>query len=167
MTNAPPRRADRSPVGVPRHPLVRAAIGIAVSVVCLVLVTRGIDPARTLAVLAGADWTLVALAAALVLLDLGLRAWRWQRLLRPVRSIAYGRVLRHTAIGYLANNILPARLGEVTRSVTLGREEGMSASTTFGTVIVERILDTGAIAVLAVPVARVSFRTRGDLSLSR
>lgn len=128
---------------------MRAAVGIAISVVCLAVVVRGVDPARTLAVVAGADWGLVALGAGLVVIDIALRAYRWRLLLRPVAALAYPLVLRHTAIGYLANNVLPARLGEVTRSVTLGREADLSRSTVFGTVLVERVLDTAALGILA------------------
>ena len=45
-------------------------------------------------------------------------------------------------VGYLANNVLPARLGELVRSHYLGDREGISRSATLGTVVVERIVDT-------------------------
>jgi hypothetical protein len=140
---------ERQPWRSRSRSLVRAAVGIAISVVCLAVVVRGVDPAQTAQVVAGADWRLVALAAALIVADIGLRAYRWRLLLRPVAALPYPMVLRHTAIGYLANNVLPARLGEVTRSVTLGREADLSRSTVFGTVLVERVLDTAALAILA------------------
>ena len=77
---------------------------------------------------------------------------------RPRRTLAgparadrgaspYRRVLGYTYIGYLANNILPARLGELVRSHALGEGEGISRTTVLGTVVVERIVDTVMVVV--------------------
>jgi hypothetical protein len=57
-------------------------------------------------------------------------------------------------VGYMANNVLPARLGELVKCHYLGDREGISRSATLGTVVVERIVDTvvlvtiGAVAIL-------------------
>jgi uncharacterized protein (TIRG00374 family) len=64
-------------------------------------------------------------------------------------------------VGYLANNVLPARLGELVRSHYLGDREGISRSATLGTVVVERVVDTvvlvgiGAAAILVLNVRGV------------
>ena len=58
------------------------------------------------------------------------------------RRIPYRRVLGYTYIGYLANNVLPARLGELVRSHSLGEKEGVARTTVLGTVVVERVVDT-------------------------
>ena len=62
-------------------------------------------------------------------------------------------------VGYLANNILPARLGELVRSHALGEGEGISRTTVLGTVVVERIVDTVmVVAIAAVGVLVLSVR---------
>ena len=63
-------------------------------------------------------------------------------------------MLGYTYIGYLANNVLPARLGELVRSHALGEGEGISRTTVLGTVVVERIVDT--VIVVASPRSRSS-----------
>jgi uncharacterized membrane protein YbhN (UPF0104 family) len=46
-----------------------------------------------------------------------------------------------TTIGYMGNNVYPARAGEVLRAVILKRKEGVSVSASLATIIVERIFD--------------------------
>ncbi len=90
--------------------------------------------------------------------DIGARGARWRALLAPIAPLPYRRVLGYTYIGYLANNVLPARLGELYRSHALGEGEGISRTTVLGTVVVERVVDTVmvvAIAALAVLVLSV------------
>jgi len=94
-----------------------------------------------------------------VFLDVAARGGRWQALLAPIKRLPYRRVLGYTYLGYLANNVLPARLGELVRTHALGEGEGISRPTVLGTVVVERIVDTvivvglAALAVLILGVA--------------
>jgi hypothetical protein len=81
-----------------------------------------------------------------------MRGARWRVLLAPIATIPYRRVLGYTSIGYLANNVLPARLGELVRSHSLGEKEGIARTTVLGTVVVERVVDT----VMVVAIASVS-----------
>jgi len=82
-------------------------------------------------------------------MDLTLRALRWQRLLRPIASVRYRSMLGYLLVGYLANNVLPARLGELVRSHYLGDREGISRASALGTVVVERIVDLVAVVGIA------------------
>ncbi len=70
-----------------------------------------------------------------------IRAWRWHYLLGPVKKIPTRVMFPITAIGYMGNNIYPARAGEVLRAVVLKRREGVSVSASLATVVVERIFD--------------------------
>ena len=82
---------------------------------------------------------------------------------RPDRAAPYRRVLGYTYIGYLANNVLPARLGELYRSHALGEGEGVSRTTVLGTVVVERVVDTVmVVAIAAVAVLVLSVRGRDE-----
>ena len=138
--------------------LARTGLGLAVSIVSIALVVRGVDLGRTAQILAAAQpsWLLAALA--FQSLDVVLRATRWQRLLAPIRSVRLRPMLGYLLIGYLANNILPARLGELVRSHYVGDREGISRAAALGTVVVERIIDTvvvvaiGAVAILVLHV---------------
>ncbi len=141
--------------------LARSGIGILISVVCVYLVLRGVDLGETARLLGGArlPWLLLALAG--VTADLFFRALRWQRLIAPIRPVPLRRLSGYMLVGYLANNVLPARLGELVRSHYLGDREGISRSATLGTVVVERVVDTvvlvaiGAVAILVLNVRGV------------
>ena len=69
------------------------------------------------------------------------RAWRWHYLLGPIKKIPTSTMFPITTIGYMGNNIYPARAGEVLRAVILKRKEGVSVSASLATIIVERIFD--------------------------
>src|SRR5215510_8093024 len=69
------------------------------------------------------------------------RAWRWHYLLGPIKKIPTATMFPITTIGYMGNNIYPARAGEVLRAVILKRKEGVSVSASLATIIVERIFD--------------------------
>ena len=69
------------------------------------------------------------------------RAWRWHYLLSPIKKIPTRTMFPITTIGYMGNNIYPARAGEVLRAVILKRREGVPVSASLATIIVERIFD--------------------------
>jgi glycosyltransferase 2 family protein len=69
------------------------------------------------------------------------RAWRWHYLLKPVKAVKTRVMFPITCIGYMGNNIYPARAGEVLRAVILKRREGVPISASLATIIVERIFD--------------------------
>lgn len=143
-----------------RGRLVRAAAGVAISLVALLLVLRQVDLARTGSILATAApaWLVAVLCAQVV--DLAFRGLRWQRLLAPIHRLSYARTMDYLLIGYLANDVLPARLGELVRSHYLGDREGISRTTTLGTVVVERVVDT-AVTVVIASVAILVLQVRG------
>jgi uncharacterized protein (TIRG00374 family) len=116
-----------------------------------------------LEVLAGADLTWVLLMLVTAFIDVGARAARWRWLLRPIKVVRYLRMLGYTYVGYLANNVLPARLGELVRSHAAGEGEGLSRTTVLGTVVVERIVDTVIVVGLAA-LAVVVLSARGIIT---
>jgi uncharacterized protein (TIRG00374 family) len=142
---------------------IQAIVGIAISVVAIAIVLGSVDLQKTAAVLGrtAPGWLLVALAFLTV--DVLLRAFRWQRLLAPVAHVAYRPILRYILVGYLANNVLPARLGELVRSHFLGDREGISRTTTLGTVVVERVIDTTMVVAIAA-VAILVLNVRGVIT---
>ena len=55
-------------------------------------------------------------------------------------------------IGFMANNVLPLRLGEFVRAYVIGRREKLSVSASFATIVIERVFD-GCTVVLFMAVA--------------
>ena len=127
----------------------RAALGIGISVVALVLVVRSVDLAAAGDALRGADPRWLVALVAFIVADVILRAIRWKVLLRPVANVPLGTTLSSLLVGYLANNVLPARLGEVVRSHDLGERTGISRTTILGTIVVERVVDTVVVVTIA------------------
>ncbi|HEX5014697.1 MAG TPA: lysylphosphatidylglycerol synthase transmembrane domain-containing protein [Candidatus Limnocylindrales bacterium] len=134
---------------MPRISLLRAGIGAAISLVALLLVLRSVDLAATAEALRNADWRWLAVLLGFIGLDLSARSLRWQRLLAPIAHVPYLHTVQYLLVGYLANNVLPARLGELVRSHYAGDREGISRSTTLGTIVVERVIDLAAVVSIA------------------
>lgn len=86
------------------------------------------------------DLLLAALAA--VAATYVTRAVRWQYLLRPIGPARFRTAFRTTVIGFAVSAVLPVRVGEVLRPYLLARREGLSATATFATIVLERLLDT-------------------------
>lgn len=132
-----------------RRTILRTVIGIGISAVAIWILARSVDLPRTFDVLRTANPAWIVVMVGTVLLDVAARGGRWQALLAPIKRLPYRRVLGYTYLGYLANNVLPARLGELVRSHALGEGEGISRPTVLGTVVVERIVDTVIVVGLA------------------
>ena len=76
------------------------------------------------------------------------RALRWQYLLLPVGRVRLSTAFRTTVIGFAVSSLMPAHAGEVVRPYLLARQEGLSATATFATVVLERLLDVTAVLLL-------------------
>ena len=155
MTRGAPARRMRQ--------LLRGSLGILFSVAALALVANQIDPGKTASILAGAGKGWRAVVGVAVCVDLTFRAWRWQVLIEPVAHLRFRSVLGSLLVGYLANNVLPARLGELVRSHHLGDREGVRRATLLGTVVVERVVDTAVLVVIAAA-AIVILNVRGTVA---
>jgi len=82
------------------------------------------------------------------LLSLWIRAVRWRYLLNPIKKVGLPELFKATAIGFMANNILPARIGELVRAYILGDREKISKTACLATLVVERLFDGFAILLL-------------------
>jgi uncharacterized protein (TIRG00374 family) len=132
-----------------RGGLGRAALGIAISAIALFLVARSVDIPAAWDAMRAAQPAWLVLLVGLVCVDLVTRGLRWKVLLSPVGRVRYQDSLSSLLVGYLANNVLPARLGELVRSHDLGERSGLSKSTILGTIVVERVMDTLVVVVIA------------------
>ena len=91
---------------------------------------------------AGANRWIIAAAISLTMVSYVVRAYRWRYLLAPIGPARLKVCFETTVIGFMVNFLVPpGRLGEIARPYLLARREGLSASSTFATVILERVLD--------------------------
>jgi glycosyltransferase 2 family protein len=116
-------------------------IGTSISLALLVYLFARVDYGQLWQSLASANLALLLLASALLLGNLVMRAWRWQYLLKPLKRVSFSNAISATAIGLMANMLLPVRLGEIVRAVILGQRERIDKSASFATVVVDRLLD--------------------------
>jgi uncharacterized membrane protein YbhN (UPF0104 family) len=87
----------------------------------------------------------LAAAVGLYLLATLLRGERWHRLVRRgTRSDAYAL----TTVGYMGNNALPARAGDILKAMLTAHHGGVARRDAFGTLVAERLLDALALALV-------------------
>ncbi len=116
-------------------------VGVALSAGFLYLALRGLgirdiwDPLKT-----ARYWWLIP-GVGVYFIGVWVRSWRWHYLLRPLKAISTPKMFPIVAIGYMGNNIYPARAGEILRAVILKRKEGISISASLATIVVERVFD--------------------------
>ncbi len=116
-------------------------LGIIISAVFLYLALRGLRLRDVWAEVQGANYFWLIPGVAVYFMGVGVRAWRWQYLLSPVKRIPFRQSFEIVTIGYMGNNIFPARLGEVLRAVVLKRREDVPVSASLATIVVERVFD--------------------------
>ena len=129
-------------------------LGGGVSVVLLLLLLYQVDLGELKDALRDANYFLLAPSIAIYFVAVLFRAVRWRYLLAPMKAIPVRRLYPVVIIGYMANNLLPVRLGEVVRSYYLARQEDLNTSSALATIAVERVYDgitLLAFAALAAP----------------
>ena len=122
--------------------------GVAISAIFIVLFFRATDVAEIADALEQANYWYLVPALAVFFLAIVIRCVRWSVLMRPVAAMTPWRLMPYAIIGYMANNLLPARAGEVVRAYVLGDREHVSRMGTFGTIAVERLFDGCALVVM-------------------
>ncbi|MDP2953415.1 MAG: lysylphosphatidylglycerol synthase transmembrane domain-containing protein, partial [Chloroflexota bacterium] len=120
---------------------VRFWIGLLVGLAFLVLFLYRTDLSEMGHALAQANYIFLLPAMGAYFVAVWLRTLRWQILLAPLGRVSRGRLFPVVVIGYMANNILPVRLGELARAYLLGEKEKMSKAAVLATVLVERLMD--------------------------
>ena len=133
---------------------LRTIIVLAIGAALIALFLNNVDLWRvgTSIVHAQPEW--LALSIATMLVNLAIRALRWQYLLEPLGHTSFMSSFRATAVGFAASSVLPARAGEVIRPYFLARQAPadqkgrMTATGAFATIILERLLDLVTVLIL-------------------
>jgi uncharacterized protein (TIRG00374 family) len=116
-------------------------MGILVSLVFLYLAFRKVDYTELWQALKGANYWFIIPNVILTIFSMWMRAFRWKYMVNPIKKVNLGRLFSSVMIGFMANNVLPARLGEFIRAYSLGTKENISKSASFATIVVERVFD--------------------------
>jgi len=142
----------------------RVWLGVAITAFFLWLALRDVSFGEVAAAIGQADWVvLIGMSVPPYLLSVYSRALRWRHLTDPVQRIPVGALSRAVAVGAMANNLFPLRMGEVVRSWYLARETGASTAALFGTVILERVVDAVAVIALALGSLAILGADRGGI----
>jgi len=116
-------------------------VGVLISAGFLYFALRGLKLGDFWQVVRSANYWWILPGIAVYFVAVWARAWRWHYLLRPIQKISTWSMFPITCIGYMGNNIYPARAGEVLRAIILKRKEGVPISASLATIIVEKVFD--------------------------
>ena len=143
---------------------IRTVVVVVLALALLGLFLRNVNFGGVLREIARAHpgWLLLSLAT--MLLNLVIRAWRWQFLLEPLGKASFANSFRATAVGFAARSFLPAAAGELVRPYFLSRREPLSATGAFATIVIERLLDTITVLILLASYVFVFGRDMSDVN---
>ncbi|MGO9950880.1 MAG: lysylphosphatidylglycerol synthase transmembrane domain-containing protein [Dissulfurispiraceae bacterium] len=121
--------------------IIMNAAGFLISFFLLLWTFRTYNFREALLYLPSANYWYLLVVLFLIVINFSLRAMRWGTLF-PVQMVrSWSSLFIALMTGYFANNILPARIGELVRVYVLGKREGITKSMTFATIVTERSVD--------------------------
>lgn len=136
----------------------RAWVGIAISLVFVYFAFRGQDLGEIRQALHETNLWWVVPALALYFSGVWVRAMRWRILMRPLAALTSRDLFPVVVVGYMANNVLPLRTGELVRSVVVRQKFGIRKTSALATIAVERLFDgLTMLAFMLLATAFVSF----------
>ncbi|RME49525.1 MAG: UPF0104 family protein [Chloroflexi bacterium] len=116
-------------------------LGVLISAALVALILRKQNLPEVWHALRNAQYFWLLPGIAVYFLGVWARTWRWHYMLRPLKVISLQRLFPLVCIGYMGNNIYPARAGELLRSYVLKKRTGVAISASLATVVVERLFD--------------------------
>ena len=143
-------------------------VGLFVSVIFLFLFFRKIDWQAVGNIFRQVE-LLYTLPLMLVnFLTILIRSKRWEYLLRSIKRVPLVELYKTMAIGFMANYLLPARVGEVIRAILLGNRVRISKTASFATIVVEKVFDGFTLMLMfLVVVLFLPFPTSGSTVFNR
>lgn len=129
---------------------IKFVLGIGVSLSLIFFLFREINFAELLQVIKRLDIRFFSSAILITFISYLLRAVRWHYLLIPQKKASPSNLVSATMICYMANNLLPARLGEFIRAYVLAEKENLEPSSVFATLVLDRLFDGFSVLVILV-----------------
>ncbi len=123
--------------------------GLLISIICSWLFARKIEWSQLSVALRDAEYIYIIPTIILIFVSYYFRAVRWSALIAPIKRVSVFNLFSATMIGFMANSVLPARIGEIIKPVIVARKEKIKVTTSFATVVMERIFDLLSIIVFA------------------
>lgn len=120
---------------------IQITIGIIISLACLYFAFREIDIKKSIEIIKNIKISYAIISLILGVIIIVFRALRWECFIPLKEPIKKRTIVASVYIGYMASNVLPAKLGEVVRAYVLGAKEGVSKSAVFASVVTERLFD--------------------------
>jgi uncharacterized protein (TIRG00374 family) len=122
--------------------------GVLVGTLFLYLAFRKVDFDQMWISLKNAHYGYLLPAVLMVIFSHFLRAFRWRYLLDPLERADTHSLFSALMIGYGANMIMPAHLGEFLRAYVLARKRQIAMGSVFATIVTERVVDVFSLVLL-------------------
>ena len=103
--------------------------GLVISVGLMIYLFNEVDFTKLGDALKDANYWWLIPNVILILVTMVFRAFRWKHMVYPIKRVSFSRLFSVTMIGFMANNVLPFRLGEFVRAYSLSAKEDVSKST--------------------------------------
>lgn len=131
----------QEPVSTPRPKAIYWVASLALAGILLYFSLQGIEWSKVWITVKSARPEVVALALSLMSLVQFIRSLRWRVLLQARSPVTVAQSFWATSAGYLGNSVLPARAGEVVRTLMICARTGMSRAFVLTTALSERVVD--------------------------
>ncbi|NOZ08632.1 MAG: flippase-like domain-containing protein [FCB group bacterium] len=133
-----------------KSPWISVSMGILISLAGLIWAFYDFSFDQFLTALKGVNYYFILAACGLMIFSVFVRAVRWNYLISVEKKVKRRRLFEAEFIGYFGNFVLPLRLGELLRTYVVSKGEHLSATFVFGSVVLERLLDTVSMGVLTI-----------------
>jgi uncharacterized protein (TIRG00374 family) len=127
---------------------LRAVLGLALTATFLVVALRGIQFGQLAMAFREINLTCLGLSIGLFAVNVFFRALMWRVTTRPFGRVDLTTLFGGVVVGYLANNLLPLRAGELVRAYYLTARSGIAGTVSFSTICIKRMTDIFSLALL-------------------
>lgn len=120
---------------------VKVIIGITISVFFIFLLGRNLNLADIGKAFYSINYSIIIPAVLIQISSYWIRSVRWKYILSGIKPMKTKELLPIISISYMANNLLPLRIGEFVRAYLVSKKGKISAAASFSTIMLERIYD--------------------------
>lgn len=121
--------------------IFKICTGIFFSVLFIIIIIRSVDFIKVLDEIKKFDLRLLWVLIGIYFFGMVIRTLRWQIIIKQVKYLNFSPIFKALVYGFMINNVLPAKVGEIARAEYLARKYHTSRSFLLGTVVTERLFD--------------------------